>query len=372
MPQLLKLPLTQVCRCAYLRRYTGVVHVWLNMASGMSGLVLPLPYAAPARSRNGPVQPLLSCSVDLSTTFLLLQYFRQRKHSGGSLPGFEIVSVGPCLDKTRDVSNWYEQLEEYQFIPKYLSGLTKTDQFKKCLHFHREFIVKHELLQNDFTGSKVLEQRERKPAKERKSLKIDGKELQKIWDCDPLHFKQPQVAEKVFEDICDSSLIFGDILKEIKCVHIAIFTLHFQNVLPVILQLRYWSVKETHVHQFLLVLQNELEMMWVSQTSEDQTAQWPCPESDNSAQSRYIAKVANELPWALKGLRAPGQRLSHQDFLALLTALEVEGSITEILDKLRSTQENQKKVWELIEIFLLLEEEEQASENPEENKGNDV
>lgn len=41
-------------------------------------------------------------------------------------------------------------------------------------------------------------------------------ELQQICGCDPFHFKQLQVVEEVFEDICNSFLIFGDILKEIK------------------------------------------------------------------------------------------------------------------------------------------------------------
>ncbi|KAM8809791.1 uncharacterized protein C6orf118 homolog [Eudromia elegans] len=113
--------------------------------------------------------------------------------------------------KTKPVKNSRQCIaepakEEYQFIPSYLAGVTKTDQFNKFLHFQREFIAKHKLLQNDFTGSKISEQHEMKLAKE----------LQKICDCDPCHFKRLQVVEKVFEDICNSSLIFGDILKEIK------------------------------------------------------------------------------------------------------------------------------------------------------------
>lgn len=57
--------------------------------------------------------------------------------------------------------------EEYQFIPSYLAGVTKTDQFNKFLQFQKEFIAKHELLQNDLTGKKVSEQHERKLAKVR-------------------------------------------------------------------------------------------------------------------------------------------------------------------------------------------------------------
>ncbi|PKU46299.1 hypothetical protein llap_3401 [Limosa lapponica baueri] len=43
-------------------------------------------------------------------------------------------------------------------------------------------------------------------------------ELQKICDCDPVRFQRQQFVEEVFEDICNTFLIFGDILKEIKAV----------------------------------------------------------------------------------------------------------------------------------------------------------
>lgn len=34
--------------------------------------------------------------------------------------------------------------------------------------------------------------------------------------CDPRQFSKLQVLAAVFEDICNSSLLFGDILKEVK------------------------------------------------------------------------------------------------------------------------------------------------------------
>lgn len=43
-------------------------------------------------------------------------------------------------------------------------------------------------------------------------------ELQKACECDPQHFSRLQVFGEVFEDICNSSLTFGDILKEIKVI----------------------------------------------------------------------------------------------------------------------------------------------------------
>lgn len=41
-------------------------------------------------------------------------------------------------------------------------------------------------------------------------------ELQKVCVCDPRQFSKLQVLAAVFEDICNSSLLFGDILKEVK------------------------------------------------------------------------------------------------------------------------------------------------------------
>lgn len=41
-------------------------------------------------------------------------------------------------------------------------------------------------------------------------------ELQKVCMCDPQRCSRLQVFGEVFEEICNSSLIFGDILKEVK------------------------------------------------------------------------------------------------------------------------------------------------------------
>lgn len=41
-------------------------------------------------------------------------------------------------------------------------------------------------------------------------------ELQKVCVCDPQRCSRLQVFGEVFEEICNSSLIFGDILKEVK------------------------------------------------------------------------------------------------------------------------------------------------------------
>lgn len=41
-------------------------------------------------------------------------------------------------------------------------------------------------------------------------------ELEKICTCNPQQFNRLQVFGEIFEDICNSSLIFGDLLKEVK------------------------------------------------------------------------------------------------------------------------------------------------------------
>ncbi|XP_062429035.1 uncharacterized protein C6orf118 homolog [Rhea pennata] len=284
--------------------------------------------------------------------------------------------------------------EKYQFIPSYLAGITKTDQFNKFLHFQREFIANHELLQNDFTGSKVSKQHEMKLAKE----------LQKIRDCDPFHFKRLQIAEKVFEDICNSSLIFGDILKEIKNE----YELYMMILLDSLPTERYKTLKaqvkgmetrpskaqEIHAArkdvQVLMKkakaalarnqeLQNELKMvMWVSQSPEDKTE--TCGDHETKEVVAETPSVAEQLEsmrckvlstWEEMMIleTEKKERMACAGMVDMTNTFrdveELEDSITETLDKLHITQENQKKVWELIEEFFSLEEEE-VSENPEE------
>ncbi|XP_021511038.2 uncharacterized protein C6orf118 homolog isoform X2 [Meriones unguiculatus] len=94
----------------------------------------------------------------------------------------------------------------YRYITSYLSGVTKTDRYKKFLSFQREVLAKEDLLKNDFTGSKVAVIHENK-------LK---EELQKVCTCNPHQFNRLQVFGEIFEEVCRSSLVFGDLLKEIK------------------------------------------------------------------------------------------------------------------------------------------------------------
>ncbi|GAB5572042.1 uncharacterized protein C6orf118 homolog isoform X2 [Prionailurus iriomotensis] len=96
--------------------------------------------------------------------------------------------------------------DEYQYISSYLAGLTKTDKYRKFLRFQKEVLAKHHLRKNDFTGRQAATRHEKKLEQE----------LQNVCVCDSQQFNRLQVYGKVFEDICNSSLIFGDILKEVK------------------------------------------------------------------------------------------------------------------------------------------------------------
>ncbi|XP_008072193.1 uncharacterized protein C6orf118 homolog [Carlito syrichta] len=96
--------------------------------------------------------------------------------------------------------------DEYQYISSYLTGVTKADMYKKFLSFQKEVLAKQDLLKNDFTGSEAARGYERKLEQE----------LQKICTCHPQQLHRLQVFGDVFEDICNSSLIFGDLLREVK------------------------------------------------------------------------------------------------------------------------------------------------------------
>ncbi|XP_058939411.1 uncharacterized protein C6orf118 homolog [Kogia breviceps] len=93
-----------------------------------------------------------------------------------------------------------------ELLSSHLAGVTKADTYRKFLSFQKHVLAKQDVLKSDFTGSKVVMCHEKK---------LEQK-LQKIRICDPEEFNRLQVFGEVFEDICNSSLIFGDILKEIK------------------------------------------------------------------------------------------------------------------------------------------------------------
>lgn len=54
--------------------------------------------------------------------------------------------------------------DEYRFLPSYLAGVTKKDQYNKFMQVQKEYIAKQDLLENDFIGSKSTERHEKKLA----------------------------------------------------------------------------------------------------------------------------------------------------------------------------------------------------------------
>ncbi|KAM9654747.1 LOW QUALITY PROTEIN: uncharacterized protein C6orf118 homolog [Morphnus guianensis] len=186
-----------------------------KIKQGIPLLAAQAEYSCP--NNRHPQSPVTSvgASADFSTPLEMLKLKALKKKVEEGTDGLHmclkrdelgVSEIMVLKNKPLKNSRWCvgELAKEYQFVPSYLAGVTKTEQFNKFLHFQKE-IAKHELLQNDFTGNKVSEQHESKLAKE----------LQKICGCDPLHFKL-QVVKEVFEDICNSFLIFGDIVKEIN------------------------------------------------------------------------------------------------------------------------------------------------------------
>uniref|UniRef100_A0A8C5Y325 Chromosome 6 open reading frame 118 n=1 Tax=Microcebus murinus TaxID=30608 RepID=A0A8C5Y325_MICMU len=94
----------------------------------------------------------------------------------------------------------------YRHVSSYLAGITKADRYKKFLDFQKDVLGKQDLLKHDFTGSAAAVCHERKLRQE----------LQRVCTCDPQGLNRLQIFSDIFEDVCNSSLIFGDILKEIK------------------------------------------------------------------------------------------------------------------------------------------------------------
>ncbi|KAK2499503.1 hypothetical protein MC885_005744 [Smutsia gigantea] len=121
------------------------------------------------------------------------------------MPEIKVLKYQPAASSRQCAARPPGQ-DEYQVLSSYVAGITKADKYRKFLCFEKQVLAKQDLLKNDFTGSKSAKRHEEKLEQE----------LQKVCVCTPQHFNRLQVLGEVFEDICNSSLTFGDILKEIK------------------------------------------------------------------------------------------------------------------------------------------------------------
>ncbi|XP_077668291.1 uncharacterized protein C6orf118 homolog [Eretmochelys imbricata] len=332
------------------------------------------------------------------------------------VPEMKVLKYKPAKNSRRAAAEVAK--DEYQFMPSYLAGVTKTDQFNKFLHFQRDFIVKRDLLENDTTGSKASERHERKLAQE----------LQRICDCNRPHFKRLQVFGDVFEDICNSSLIFGDILKEVKNeyeLYMVILldslpTTQYKTLMAQVKGMEKRTLKTREIEELrrevqTLVkkaksvwerneeLRNELEIqLWVSQspeskivpeTSRDHTMKLPeekpltLAEQIESMRCQVLAKweemqalekeiretmtyagMANTIEKMVKDIEAEAVKLSLDNSFLQKQIKEVQYNITDILNRQKVTQEIQRKLWELLKKFLSLEDNE-SSDNSEEHVG---
>ncbi|XP_051020312.1 uncharacterized protein C6orf118 homolog [Acomys russatus] len=121
------------------------------------------------------------------------------------LPEMKVLRY-PGVASSRQCARPASGRDVYHYISSYLAGVTKADRYRKFLSFQREVLAKKDLLKHDLTGSKVAVSHEDK-------LK---EELQKVCTCHPQQSNRLQVFGEIFEEVCKSSLIFGDLLKEVK------------------------------------------------------------------------------------------------------------------------------------------------------------
>ncbi|XP_069830482.1 uncharacterized protein C6orf118 homolog isoform X2 [Dendropsophus ebraccatus] len=101
-----------------------------------------------------------------------------------------------------------ERGEQYQFLPAYFTGLTKSDQFNMFLQFGREIPQKQDI-SKDFHKNGSVEYHEKKLIKE----------LLSIAHIRPPHFARLQIFSESFVKICKDSSVFGNILDKIKAAY---------------------------------------------------------------------------------------------------------------------------------------------------------
>ncbi|XP_068087860.1 uncharacterized protein C6orf118 homolog isoform X2 [Hyperolius riggenbachi] len=94
---------------------------------------------------------------------------------------------------------------QYTFMPNYLSGLTKSDQFRMFLQFDKEVIQRPDLTK-DFWKNTMVEKYEKQLTKE----------LLSIAHIRPPHFARLQIFSNSFGNICNNSSVFGNVLMQVK------------------------------------------------------------------------------------------------------------------------------------------------------------
>ncbi|XP_006915138.2 uncharacterized protein C6orf118 homolog [Pteropus alecto] len=137
--------------------------------------------------------------------------------------------------------------QRHRYVSSHLAGATRADKYRAFLRFQKEVVAKQDLLRSDLARSQAALCHEKKLEQE----------LQKVCVCDPRQFHKLQVLAAVFEDVCNSSLLFGDILREVKNeyeLYMAILlksphTAQYQSLLAQVQELEKWSLRSAAIGQ---------------------------------------------------------------------------------------------------------------------------
>ncbi|ERE85272.1 cAMP and cAMP-inhibited cGMP 3',5'-cyclic phosphodiesterase 10A-like protein [Cricetulus griseus] len=269
-------------------------------------------------------------------------YLGRHRKEELSLPLMKVLKY-PEVASSRQCSRPASGRDVYQYVSSYLAGITKADRYKKFLSFQKEVLAKEDVPKNDFTGSKVAVNHEKK-------LK---EELEKICTCNPQQFNRLQVFGEIFEDICNSSLIFGDLLKEVKDE----YELYMAALL---------DSQPTAQYKRLLAEVKGLEKSPVHSTDIDQAR-----ERLRKLQQAAVAALQHNnrksLPFPLK---FPFKTICFQnETIKLETANRIlrkkikaiDNHVKQLVKKSKMEEEERQVLWDLMKEYTDLEDEEDDS-----------
>lgn len=142
-------------RARKMKRFSG------NFYSSIPLLLAQGEFSCPNNRRPRSPMTSIGVSADFSTLLemLKLKALKKKVEEGTDslhmcLKRAELAVSEIMVLKNKQVKNRQQYVmehakDEYQSIPSDLDGVTKTEHFNKFLYFQKEFIAKHDLLQND-------------------------------------------------------------------------------------------------------------------------------------------------------------------------------------------------------------------------------
>ncbi|XP_040821494.1 uncharacterized protein C6orf118 homolog [Ochotona curzoniae] len=217
--------------------------------------------------------------------------------------------------------------DQYQYISSYLAGITKAEQYRKFLRFQREVLVTRDLLEKDFSGSAAALCHEKKLAEE----------LQNVCTCNPLQLNRLQVFGEIFEDICNSSLIFGGLLKEVKD--------EYELYMTILLDSQATSQHKTFLAEIRDLERSRVQTADVDRAREELRLQVKAVRAALEQNDRLRAELATEqelLQSARKESGASEANVIDEENLTLTQ--KVEKKRCEILNKLDEIQTLRKQI----------------------------